>query len=675
MPQTSGHQNPNEAGNPSPSTPDLQAELAVHVQLQEDLRHRLEELEDLYNNAPCGYHSLDAEGRILRMNDTELGWLGYTRAELIGRRFIEVLTPEAVQLFRENFPRFKAQGWVKDLVFDMKRKDGTTFPASVNATAVYDAAGNYRMSRSTVFEISERKKIEASLELRVQERTAELTAALERYRILFESNPLPMWVYDPTTLRFLNVNEAAIQRYGYTPEEFLHMTVRDIRRPEDIPMWLAGMAQSPSERRLPRPSRHRTKSGALLDVEITALDLRLAGKAARLVIANDVTEKNQLEANLLRAQRLESLGTLAGGIAHDLNNVLSPLAMSVYLLRSKVADQAGGEILDTMDELIERGAHMIKQVLSFAQGSAGERVALNPKHVLREIISVLKETFPKAITLNSRVAEQLSSVFANPTQLHQVLMNLCVNARDALPHGGTLTITAENITLDEHYARMIVDAKPGNYVMMTVHDTGTGIAPHLLDKVFDPFFTTKEQGKGTGLGLATALGIVRNHQGFIQVYSELGVGTQFKVYLPALVAVQPPEEVCETPEPPSGAGELILLVDDEATILRIAKGTLEAFNYRVLTAMDGTEALALLMEHRAQIRLVLTDMMMPLMDGAATIRAIRKLHPQVPIIASSGLSEGKQEARALHAGAQMFLPKPYTAEKLLWSLAELLRQK
>ncbi|MCI0391130.1 MAG: PAS domain S-box protein [Acidobacteria bacterium] len=653
-----------------------------------------EELEDLYNNAPCGYHSLDPNGVIIRINDTELRWLGYTREEVIGRmRYTELLSPAGLQSFHEKFPLFKSQGWINNIEFEMVRKDGSTFPVLLNATAVKDTSGNYVMSRSTVFDLSERKRIEEELERHVHEQTAELAVAnealqaeiaqrrnteeeikavAERYRIVFDSNPLPMWIYDPETLVFLAVNEAAVGHYGYKREEFMKMTAKDIRLAEDMPFLLEALAISPSERSKPRLGRHRTKGGMLIDVEVLSHDLMLEGKLARLVIANDITEKKRLEANLLRSQRVESLGTLAGGIAHDLNNVLSPISMSIFLLRSKVNDAHGQEILETLEEIVERGTMMIKRVLSFAKGVEGERVALNPKRVLREIVNVLKDTLPKTIIINYHADDNLASVSGNPTQLHQVLMNLCVNARDAMPLGGTLTITAEDATLDDHYARMVPDAKPGHYVLVSVRDTGVGIPPQNVDKVFDPFFTTKEPGKGTGLGLATSLGIVRNHKGFINLYSEVGKGTEFKIYLPALEVAQAPTETGEQPEPPAGIGELILVVDDEASILRITRSTLEAFGYRVLTASDGTEAMALYMENRGEVKAVLTDMVMPYMDGAATIRALRKLSPQLPIIASSGLSDlGKgEEARSL--GVQRFLPKPYTAEKLLWTLKEVL---
>jgi signal transduction histidine kinase/ActR/RegA family two-component response regulator len=375
----------------------------------------------------------------------------------------------------------------------------------------------------------------------------------------------------------------------------------------------------------------------------------------------------------LRSQRLESLGALAGGIAHDLNNILSPLSISTFLLRSKVSDPRAQETLDTMEEVIERGGQLVKQVLSFARGIEGDRVRVDLKPALREVIGMLKETFPKSIKIKYAVAESAGAALVNPTQLSQVLMNLCVNARDAMPQGGDLEITVESARLDEHYAQLAPDAKPGRYVVISVKDTGVGIPPQVIDKIFDPFFTMKEQGKGTGLGLSTSLGIVRSHGGFINVYSEPGAGALFKVYLPALDDGAAATEREEQPEPPAGNGELILVVDDEEPLRRVTRGMLEAFGYRVVTASDGAEACAIYRQKRHEISAVLTDMMMPVMDGAAVIAELRRLNPLLPIIASSGLAEAGKEEQARSLGAQKFLSKPYTPASLLWALRESLR--
>jgi PAS domain S-box-containing protein len=392
-----------------------------------------------------------------------------------------------------------------------------------------------------------------------------------------------------------------------------------------------------------------------------------------LVLNTDITEKKRMEAQFLRAQRMESIGTLAGGIAHDLNNVLSPILMAIDMLRLKTTDEASREWLEVLRTNAERGGNMVRQVLSFARGVEGERVALQPKHLIKEIVKILRETLPKSIEIGCELPNDLWIISADATQMHQVLMNLCVNARDAMPDGGSISIRAENIFLDESYARMHIEAKAGRFVVITVSDTGPGMLPEIQSRIFEPFFTTKEMTKGTGLGLSTALTIVKSHGGFINVYSELHKGSQFALYLPALDSPGIAESGAVQTDLPSGNGELILIVDDEESIREITGSTLETFGYRVLKASEGTEAVALYAEHRNEIAVVLTDMLMPFMDGLATIRALQKMNAEVKIIAASGLTAGHKAGEASLEGVKIFLSKPYTAEKLLKALAEVLR--
>jgi CheY-like chemotaxis protein len=315
---------------------------------------------------------------------------------------------------------------------------------------------------------------------------------------------------------------------------------------------------------------------------------------------------------------------------------------------------------------------MIKQVLSFARGVGGERVTIQPKHLIREIVSVVVETFPKSIRITQRLSEGLWATSGDATQLHQALMNLYVNARDAMPNGGVLTTEADNHTLDEVYAGMLKGGSPGKYVVITITDTGGGIPPEIIDRIFDPFFTTKEQGQGTGLGLATVQGIITSHGGFITVESKLGAGTKFKIHLPAHIAAGQKEVEKEHPEIPLGAGEMILVIDDEAAIREMTQATLERFGYRALTADNGATALGIFASHKEEIGVVITDMMMPVMDGPVTIRALRKLNPQVRIIASSGLTDSIDTADLDQLGVKIFLTKPYDAKTLLKTVAQAL---
>jgi two-component system, cell cycle sensor histidine kinase and response regulator CckA len=391
-----------------------------------------------------------------------------------------------------------------------------------------------------------------------------------------------------------------------------------------------------------------------------------------LVINTDITEKKKLEGQFLRVQRMESIGTLAGGLAHDLNNVLTPILMAIRMLRDEIQTEAGQEILKTLEISAQRGSGIVAQVLSFARGVEGERAVLQLKHPLSEVSNIAKDTFPRTIQISTKVNPDLWPVIGDPTQLHQVFMNLCVNARDAMPHGGRLDIEADNRLIDENYARMQTDAKSGPYVVVTVSDTGVGIPPALLSKIFEPFFSTKERGKGTGLGLSSASGIVKSHGGFLTVYSEVGKGSRFRVHIPAaesIAKLPTPERAIELP---SGSGELILVADDELAIREIIRVTLEANKYRVITAGDGTEAVALFAERKGEIRAAIIDIMMPYMDGPATIRALKKMDPEIKCIAVSGLMDNSKTTEVTEGGRVSFLAKPFTTEQLLLMLKDLI---
>ncbi|MEO1431802.1 MAG: response regulator [Cyanobacteria bacterium J06633_8] len=393
------------------------------------------------------------------------------------------------------------------------------------------------------------------------------------------------------------------------------------------------------------------------------------GKAQSILIVNtDITQKKLLESQFLRAQRLESIGTLSSGIAHDLNNVLAPILMTAQLLESQLQDERSKRLLPILINNAKRGANLVKQVLSFTRGMEGDRTLVQPEPLINEIKQVIRETFPKSIQLSEKIPQNLWMIKGDGTQLHQVMMNLCVNARDAMPHGGKLTICAANFIVDENYAQMHLDAKVGSYIMISVADTGIGIAPEVLDRVFEPFFTTKELGKGTGLGLSTVLGIVKSHNGFINVQSDINKGSNFQVYLPA----QEIKEIQEETENnfPLGEGELILVVDDEDSIRDITKKSLESYNYKAITASDGIEAIALYAEHRNEISIVLTDIIMPIMDGLTTIRTLQKINPQVKIIAVSGLISNDKVNAITEVGIKAFLSKPYTAKQLLQTIGD-----
>jgi PAS domain S-box-containing protein len=409
-----------------------------------------------------------------------------------------------------------------------------------------------------------------------------------------------------------------------------------------------------------------TKSGAEIIVEsrwILVKDENSQPKSI-LIVDRDITEKKQLEKQFLRAQRMESIGTLASGIAHDLNNVLSPILMSVHLLKSKNVNPQTQRILSIVESNAQRGGNLVNQVLSFARGIEGDRTIVQIKHLILEMCQIIEQTFPKTITINTKISPNILPVYGDSTQLHQVLINLCLNARDAMPNGGNLTITAENIFLDEVFTKIHLDAKIGNYILFKVIDTGVGIPNNILDRIFEPFFTTKEFSKGTGLGLSTVVGIVKKHDGFIAVSSHVDKGTEFAVYLPA-VETTPNQSLDKIETPPVGNGEWILLVEDEVAIREFTTISLEHYNYKVIAASDGVTAISLYTQNQEKINTAIIDIVMPNMDGFSTIHALHDLNPQLKIIAVSGLANRENFTTIKNT---VFLPKPFTVQELLKTL-------
>ena len=411
-----------------------------------------------------------------------------------------------------------------------------------------------------------------------------------------------------------------------------------------------------------------TKSGRAITVEArwTLVHDERGRPSSILAINTDITERKSLEAQFLRAQRMESLGTLAGGVAHDLNNLLVPIMITTSAMIEEETDARRMADLAMIELAAKRGADVVRQLLSFARGEGGRRAHVDLGVIATEVRNFVTETFPKSVTMSVEVEPSLWRVLADPTQMHQIVTNLCVNARDAMANGGTLAITVRNAVIDEVFAGMHLDAHPGAYVALEVVDTGTGMPAHVVERIFEPFFTTKEVGKGTGLGLSTVHTIVLNHGGFVRVYSEVARGTRFEIHLPAVdgsgARIEPEEDASYMPR---GHGELILVVDDEAAIRDVAERTLERFGYRVLLAQHGAEAVALYAQQRDAIALVLTDMTMPVMDGHATIVALRAMNPDVRIIGSSGLDTNASVAKAIGASVDAFVAKPYTATALL----------
>ncbi|WP_445635985.1 histidine kinase [Nostoc sp. DSM 114161] len=531
-----------------------------------------------------------------------------------------------------------------------------------NVTAITDDRGQVIETQGVARDVTERKQAEQ----KISEQAALLDIATDAILVQDFQFQILFW------------NKGAERLYGWQADEVKGKNTEKLLYKETSPQLKVALKNVIESGSWQGELCKVTKSGREIITESrwTLMRDETAQPKSILTVDTDITEKKQLQAQFLRAQRLESLGTLASGIAHDLNNILTPIMSSSQMLALKLPnlDARNQQLLKLLEDNSKRAADLVKQILTFARGGfEGRGVCLQIEYLLLEIEQIINSTFPKSIKISKDLPkENLWTILADPTQIHQVLMNLCVNARDAMPKGGTLYICAENLFVDENFVKMNLDAQVGPYVVITIKDTGFGIPPLILDRIFEPFFTTKELGKGTGLGLPTVIGIVEKHGGFVNVQSEVGKGTQFKVYLPAIK--EKTTEQAEKLELLNGKGELILIVDDEAAILEITKTSLEDHNYKSLTASNGIEAISLYAEHKNTISIVLMDMMMPSMDGLTTIRILQQMNRQVKVIGISGMTSNSQLAEVTEAGINVFLRKPYTFHELLRSINNVLSE-
>lgn len=637
-------------------------ERADHQRAEEARARNELRLQTVLDSALDAVIGMDSDGLITDWNRRAESIFGWTEVEALDKPLAELIVPAR---HREAHP-YGFRGFLRggqETVLNRRvettalRRDGSEFPVEL-ATSIIEIDGRLRFN-AFIADITDRKRTEET----IREQARLLDVAHDAILVVNLEDTVLYW------------NEGAQRLYGWTAPEARGRRLSTLFYKEP-PARLKQAADDLLKNGEWRGELEQvTRNGNAITVESHWTLVPESNGTAKsiLVVNSDITERKSLEKQFLRAQRLENLGTLAGGIAHDLNNVLAPLLMGVQLLSTSVTGDKEQKWIDAMQLSIKRGASLVKQILSFARGVEGERRLMDVRGLMGEIETIAKETFPRSIQLRTQVSSGLWPVSGDFTQLYQVLLNLCVNARDAMPHGGSLTLKAENVTLEEQYAHRQDHAGPGAYVLLSVSDTGTGMPANIIEKIFDPFFTTKEVGTGTGLGLSTAMGIVKSHGGFLDVYSDVGKGTEFRVYLPAQEVPVVANGIEPQRELPLGHGEVVLLVDDEAAILEMTKATLESHEYRVLAAGDGTEAIALYAQHQQEIDVVITDMMMPYLSGSNTIRALQKLNPSVKILVVSGLMGNEQVAEVVDAQKIAFLQKPYTAEGLLTTLQQVIK--
>ena len=517
-------------------------------------------------------------------------------------------------------------------------------------------------------DITERKRTEQAL------RDAE-----ERYRLLFESNPQAMWVYDRDTLEFLAVNGAAVIHYGYSREEFLSMTIKDIRSEADIAVLLDNLSAE-SGLNLAGTWKHRKKDGTVVDVEIISHPLVFAGRNAKLVLANDITERKRAEdalretaEQLRQSQKLEGIGQLAGGIAHDFNNLLTVInGFCSLAMRGLQAEDPLFGNLKEIKKAGDRATSLTRQLLAFSRRQVLQPKILNLDSVVSDMEKMLRRLIGEHIDLRAVLEPALGSVKADPGQVEQIILNLVVNARDSMPHGGKLTIETDNVYLDEEYVKHHVGAQAGPHVMLAVSDTGRGMDQRTQARIFEPFFTTKEVGKGTGLGLSTVYGIVMQSGGNIWVYSELGRGTTFKIYLPRVdEGAQEYKRTSDLDHTLRGT-ETILLVEDEEMLRKLAHQTLSMYGYRVLDAANGDEALSLSRQHQGSIQLLLTDVIMPAMSGGEVAGRVLESRPETRVLFMSGYTDDAIVHQGVLDQSANFIQKPFAPDSLARKVREVL---
>ncbi|PLZ05131.1 hybrid sensor histidine kinase/response regulator [Fischerella thermalis] len=624
--------------------------------IEEALRQSEERFRVALKNSPIVVFNQDKELRYTWVYNTSPGFIN---EEILGKRDLDLTAAADAQLVFDIKQRVLSTGIGIRKEVSITTAQGIRY-FDLTVEPLRNEAQEVIGVTCASIDISDRKLAEE----KIREQAALLDVTTDAIFVRDLDNRVILWNKGAENLYGWLVQEA----YGKKVVELLY----DDEPPEEVEIALLTVInQGKWQGELPRV----TKSGkkVLVSSRWSLVCQEDGTPKSILTVDTDITEKKQLETQLFRAQRLESIGTLASGIAHDLNNILTPILAVSQLLPLKFPNiySEHEHLLEILEDSARRGADLVKQVLSFARGVEGKRMTLQVKHLIREVVKIIKQTFPRSIEVCIDVAPDLWTVYGDSTQLHQVLMNLCVNARDAMPDGGSLTISAENLLIDENYARMNLDAKVGPYTVVTVADTGVGIPREIVERIFEPFFTTKELGKGTGLGLSTVIGIVKSHGGFVNVYSEVGRGTQFKVYLPAAQKIQQIESTPQL-EPLAGKEELILVVDDEPAIQEITRASLETHNYKTLVASDGIEAIALYAQNRDKISAVLMDIMLPSLDGLTAIRTLQKINPSVKIVATSGLASSSKLAQASTTNISGFISKPYTVKELLLTLQKVL---
>ena len=599
-----------------------------------------------------------AQGWSVDMVSQNVIQFGYTPGELLSGEvpFASMVHPEDLDRVAREVQEYSASGTERfQQEYRIVTKDGGVRWVDDRTVVERNVDGQIGLYQGIVIDITERKRAEEALR-----------ASEEKYRHVVENAHDAIFIAQDGFIKFSNPQLAIVS--GYSQEELSQQPFLGFVYPDDRELVARMHQQRMQGEEVPSTYSFRAvnKSGNTLWVELSRVFLSWEGRPASLNFLRDITVEKRLESQLVHAQKMEAVGTLAGGIAHDFNNLLQVVqGYAELLLMRKGEGEPGYRELQEISRAAKRGGELTRQLLTFSRKVESKLQLADLNRIVEDLRLLLERTIPKMIKIELHLTGNLHHVNADASQVEQILMNLAVNARDAMPDGGTLRIETKNVFLGEEDRRGQPELTPGEYVLLAVADTGQGIDKSTLESIFDPFFTTKEVGKGTGLGLAMVYGIVKSHHGHITCVSKPGEGTAFEIYLPAVEHPERATTIVTGTELSRGGHETVLLVDDDDSLRKLGEQILEAYGYTVLSAPDGESALQVYQECRDRIDLVVLDLMMPGMGGALCLQKVLEINPAAKIIIASGYSFNGETEKATESGAKAFIQKPYNVKQML----------